>query len=378
MEQSEISQLRKVSWLELFFDLVFVVAVSASTAILYKDLSLSGVFYFIFLFLPIWWTWISFSYFTDQFEEDTLLQRIALFPVMFGVLILANSMPDAVDANIFSFVITYVALRVLLIILYSISWIQYSECRSLTSRYIVGFTIGAAIWLISLFVPRHLGFTYRSIALLIEIMTPVISYLTAKNVPAQVSHMDERFGLFTLIVLGETIVAVALGIKGIHWHLFESLNSISGFCCAIAMWKLYFTNSDEQVINKALRGDRWKLFWSFVYGYSHFLIFISIPAFGVAINEVIKNAANISSALWIILVGSPLTYLAGLTIIQYASCNMCGKTLIGRILAIFAICILAFFAPLTLLPFAILYLAVVLLALAIVESLFLNCNRSCG
>lgn len=371
MTQDETNnQTRKASWLELFFDLVFVVAVSASTAILHGDLSFHGVHHFIFLFLPIWWTWMGFSYFTDQFEEDTIFQRLMLFPVMFGVLILANNVPNTVNDNATNFVITYVTLQVLLITMYIVSWFQYPECNTLTKRYIIGFTIGAAIWLLSLFFPRSYHFAFWSTALFIEIATPVISYLTTKNIPAQVSHMDERFGLFTLIVLGDTIVSVALGIKGIHWSLWEVLNSIGGFCCAIAMWKLYFAYSDDRVIHRALRGGKWELFWSFIYGYSHFLIFASIPAFGVAINEYIKQEFA-SPALQLILFGSPLLYLIALTIIQYAACNTCNKTLSCRLIAILAISAFAFFAPATLLPFAILYVAAMLTILTIAESIIL-------
>ena len=106
---------RHATWLELFFDLVFVVAVAELGHFLHNNLSPWGLVVFTLLFVPVWWQWIDFSYFLDQFDVDDLLHKVSLFAVMFGVIALAITIPNAVGDNSVGFTLAIVALRALMI-----------------------------------------------------------------------------------------------------------------------------------------------------------------------------------------------------------------------------------------------------------------------
>ena len=100
-----------------------------------------------------------------------------------------------------------------------------------------------------------------------------------KNIPAQTSHMDERFGLFVIIVLGEMIFDVSQGLNPITWSLPKIIVIFFGFLVAIGFWWQYFSRLSDNIIHKALRGNKHYLFLSFIYGYSHVFIFMSMVSF---------------------------------------------------------------------------------------------------
>lgn len=359
---------RKATWLELFFDLVFVVAVSTLSHILANKLSFRTIEYFIFLFIPVWWIWMGFSYYADQFEKDDLIQRIALFLAMFGVIVLANTIPDVLDGHITHFVIAYVMLRLLLITLYLIAWKQHERFRKLIFRYVLGFSLAVFVWLSSIVFPFQYHIFLWGFALFIELTIPMLAYLTIKNVPAHVSHMDERFGLFTLIMLGDTIVAVAVGIEKVHWVMSGVINCVVGFFCAIAMWKLYFDDAEDKLIHRALRGSKIELFRSFLYGYSHFLVFAGVVSFGVGIVLAAREHTILLYYTRLILFLSPAIYIIGLTLIHFtAHKNSLVKLITVRSIAIGILIISAFFLQNILLHYAMVMIGIIFGLLMIAE-----------
>jgi low temperature requirement protein LtrA len=111
--------------------------------------------------------------------------------------------------------------------------------------------VGALIWLVSLLAPEPLRYGLWALALLVEMGTPVLGYSTVRSVPGHVSHMDERFGLFTLIVLGESIVVLTSGVVETSWRPVSALTAVSGFTVAACLWWLYFDHVDEEAIGQS-------------------------------------------------------------------------------------------------------------------------------
>ena len=153
----------------------------------------------------------------------------------------------------------------------------------------LAFQLPSFIWVASIAAPEPLRYWLWAIALLIEISNGPITYLTIRHVPTQESHMDERFGLFVIIVLGEAIIAVATGVNETNWQWQSALTGACGFLTAVSLWWMYFERSDESTINQALRGDKWALFRSYIYGYSHVFVFMGIVATGVGIQFAIES-----------------------------------------------------------------------------------------
>lgn len=274
---------RHASWLELFYDLVFVVTISTLADHLLLSHHWFGVLRYIFSFLLIWWLWIGLSYYADQFDIEDKVGHFSWFLAMFGIIVLNKFLPQAFAGEGQAFALTYFLMRCLLIGLYLRVYFKLHPRSVLLKKYITGFSIGALIWLISIFVPAEVSWIVWLFAMAVDVMTPVFAYFTTEQIAAQNSHMDERFGLFVIIVLGETIIEVAHSLLPMTWSWPKLAVVVIGFLIAISFWYQYFSDNDQKVIHKALRSDRKKLLLSFVYGYSHLFIFMSIVSFGVGL-----------------------------------------------------------------------------------------------
>ncbi|MEM6868030.1 MAG: low temperature requirement protein A [Cyanobacteria bacterium P01_C01_bin.121] len=312
---------RHATWLELFFDLVFVLTMAELANLLHGNPDWTGLVSFAALFVPVWWLWIDFSYYADQFDVNEGLYRLIFFGIMFGIVVLALTVPAALGEGSVNFAAVYAALRLVIIGLYMQAWRLVPRSRELTARYATSFSVAFVLWVISMGVPMPLRFWLWAIALFIEISNGPITYLTIKNVPQQQSHMDERFGLFVIIVLGEAIIAVASGVADTAWQWRNVLTALGGFMTAVSLWWMYFERSEESMINQALRGGKMALLRSYVYGYSHLFTFMGIVATGVGIQFAIEAASGdvFSWPMRTALCGGVAVFLSGTTILQWAS-----------------------------------------------------------
>lgn len=357
--KGELQTSRHATWLELFFDLVFVVAIAQLAHFLHDHLDWTGIASFAILFIPVWWLWIDFSYYADQFDVERGFYRLIILGIMFGMIVLGLTIPGALSSGSAQFASVYAALRFVIVGLYFQAWRLIPEARELTKRYTLSFAIALVLWIVSIALPPPIRFVLWGVALLIEISNGPITYATIRSVPTQVSHMDERFGLFMIIVLGEAIVSVASGVSGIQWQWQETLTAISGFVVATSLWWLYFECAEDSVINQALRSNRKRtLLRSFVYGYSHVFVFAGIVASGVGIQTAIEgaDARELPIEVRTVLCGGLSLYLIGLSAVQWAAPrSLPNQILSGRMLATFACLVLiklgSFLAPVALMGF---------------------------
>lgn len=335
---------RHATWLELFFDLVFVLSMAELAHLLHGHPTWSGLVNFVVLFIPVWWLWIDFSYYADQFDVDRGVYRLVFFGVMFGIVVMALTIPDAIGEGSANFAAAYTALRLVMILLYLQAWRLVPQSRVLTARYAASFSVAFFFWLVSIVVPPPLRYVLWAIALSIEISNGPITYLSIRTVPAQESHMDERFGLFVIIVLGEAIIAVASGVADTAWQWRNVLTATAGFITAVSLWWMYFERADETVINQALRGGRKALLLSYVYGYSHVFAFMGIVATGVGIQFAIEAASGevFSLPMRTALCGGVAIFLIGVTALQWASPHSLPKRVVGLRLSLmlFSLCLI--------------------------------------
>lgn len=345
---------RHATWLELFFDLVFVFAIAELAHLLHSDASWAGIVGFAALFIPVWWLWIDFSYYADQFDVNTGPYRLVMFGVMFGMVVMALTIHDALQDGSANFAAAYAALRLVIIGLYMQAWRFVPQSRELSTRYILSFSAAFCLWLLSIVTPTPVRFWLWAIALCIEISNGPITYLTIRNVPKQASHMDERFGLFVIIVLGEAIIAVATGVSETAWQWQNVLTATGGFVTAVSLWWMYFERADESTINQALRGGKGALLKSYIYGYSHVLAFMGIVATGVGIQFAIEAASGAVFAVEVrtVLCGGIAIFLMGVTALQWSSPRSLPKRVIlmRSLLALFSLTLIplgALLSPVT-------------------------------
>ncbi|WP_129115194.1 low temperature requirement protein A [Halegenticoccus tardaugens] len=313
---------RHATWLELFFDLVFVVAVAELGHLLGENLSLGGAVEFVALFVPVWWVWITHSYYGDIFDSGDAVYPLATLLVMFGVVVWATTFHGAFHGGSAAFAAAYLAIRTLNTALYAFAGRVASGTETLARRFALGYSVGLAFWVGSFFVPEPARYALWAVGLTIEILSSPIIYVTLPDVPAQESHMDERFGLFTIIVLGETIVGVARGSADVPLGPATGFTAVCGFVVAVCLWWLYFGYADASVINRALRSDARELALSFVYGYGHLIVFASLAAGGIGIERLLRAAAA-GAALpvdeRVVVSGAAAAFLLGLALIHWAA-----------------------------------------------------------
>jgi low temperature requirement protein LtrA len=284
---------RHASWLELFFDLVVVVAVANLGELLHHDPSPGGAATFVGLLVPVWWVWISYSYFADLFDDDSAPHRLAQLAGMLGMIVLAVTLTGGVDRDGHVFALAYAALFVLLTAMYA--WVGATEPRAaeLCRWYTEGSALGAALWLVSSVTPAPGRYVLWAVALVANAaISGPVAYARMRSQPAQVSHMPERFGLFTIVVLGETVLSVVAGIGSTDWRAASTVTAVAGFVIGAAIWWVYFGAFDEEAISRAIAGGRSTQVRSFVYGYGHLVIYAAIVAVGVGVEIAIEHAAE--------------------------------------------------------------------------------------
>src|SRR5712691_3208457 len=232
---------RHASWLELFFDLVFVVAITELSHELVVDHSTAGFLRFAALFIPVYVAWQGYMAYATRFDTDDLLFRVAYFAAMLAVAAMAVLIDDVAHGrNSAAFALAYVTLRSFMLALYWRAWRAVPEARTLIRLYGGGYSGGVAIWLASLAVDTPLRYVFWGVALTLELSLPPLSTHIHRRVPTSGSHLPERWALFTLIVLGESVVAVALRTSGTNWHVDSVAAGVLGFTAVAAIWWLYF------------------------------------------------------------------------------------------------------------------------------------------
>jgi low temperature requirement protein LtrA len=296
---------RHATWLELFYDLVFVVTVSQLSHYLFHDVSLSNFFGFLFLFIPVWWSWIGTTFFATRFYSDDLGHRLLLLLQMGGAGAMAVNISGAFNNTFSGFALSYAFMRLILVIEYVrvFRTIKSSESANpLVKRYIIGFSIAAIIWLISAFVPiTEIRFALWVIGLIIDFATPIsTSKLTSKFSP-HISHLPERMGLFTLIVLGESIVGIVNGMTEQIWDVYSVIEASLGLCISFSLWWLYFDSTGRLPIQILREKGRISLY--LIWLYTHFPLVVAITAVGVGIRRLVSSEQHSvlsTSDLWLI------------------------------------------------------------------------------
>ncbi|MBA4115512.1 MAG: low temperature requirement protein A, partial [Rubrobacter sp.] len=267
---------RTSTWLELFFDLCFVVAVAALARGLHDDPTVAGALRFAGLFVPVWWAWMNFTWYATAFDNDDVVYRTTLLGAMLCTLWLAVSIEGVYEGRSFSFVLAYVALKLLLVGLFLRARRDATSVRAFVTRYAAGNALGAAIWLSSLLAPAPDRYGLWAVALAVEILTSIFAVRSSSMRIFHPEHIAERYGLFTLIVLGESVLAVASGAAGTNWNPNAVLAGLFGFVAAACIWWLYFDYVESSALGL---GSRAAFFW----GYGHLFVYTSIAAFGVGI-----------------------------------------------------------------------------------------------
>lgn len=281
---------RHATWLELFFDLVFVVAVSQLAHALSDDITPKGFLGFVVLFLPTWWAWIGATFYANRFDVDDIGHRLLSAVQMLGIAAMAVNVHHGLEENAPGFALSYTAVRVILVFQYLRAARHVPPASGLARRYALGFGIAAACWCISAFVPAPLRFVLWGIGMLIDIGTPLSAMQFQSRLLPHFEHLPERFGLFIIIVLGEAIIAVVNGVAEQEWQFLSVMAAGFGFVIAFSLWWIYFENVGSSALRAA--GAQGQLATLQIWLYGHFPLVLGLAATGVAVEHIILQEPN--------------------------------------------------------------------------------------
>ncbi len=307
---------RHATWLELLFDLVFVVAISELALKLKVDISWGGGLGFAMLFVPVWWAWVGTTFYNTRFDTDDLIQRLLVFGQIAMVAALAVNIQHGLEASAVGFAISYVAVRFVLLLQYLRAYRDVPVARPLIIWYSVGFAISIALWLLSILLPVPIRFILWGVAMVVDFGGPLTFARTptAKTLPPNSSHIPERFGLFTLIVIGEGVAAVVRGMAARNLDTLSVVSGLLGLSVAFSLWWIYFDHIDGSALRAAgATGRQWL--------YTHLPLLAGLTATSVGVEEVARSdqAAALPDNLRWLLCGALALSLAAIALIQVTS-----------------------------------------------------------
>ncbi|MFC4001627.1 low temperature requirement protein A [Prauserella oleivorans] len=283
---------RAATPLELFFDLCFVVAVAKAAAELHHAIAeahlADGLVGYLSVFFAIWWAWMNFTWFASAYDTDDVPYRLLTLVQMAGVLVLAAGVPAAFEHFDFTLVVVgYVLMRVALIAQWLRAAAEHPEGRGTALRYAAGIAVVQVGWIARLWAPgMWAGITFV-VLVLAELAVPAWAEARGGQTHWHPRHIAERYSLFTIIVLGEVILASltavqsAVSASGVSVPLV--LVAAGGLVLVFALWWIYFTGAEAH-----LGSLRTALTW----GYGHFVVFAALAAVGAGLGVTVDAATH--------------------------------------------------------------------------------------
>ena len=279
---------RPTTWLEFFFDLVFVVAIDQVARRLQHEVSGHEALLYFALYAPVWWAWVGFVLYTDRFGTDDLSDRILTLLQVGAVLVIAAAASEATEDRAAAFAAAYGAFRLILAVRYAGAARAVREARRECARQSAGFALAAVIWIASAIVPSPWRFWMWAAGLALDVLTPFASPRMHRIVPPDAGHIEERFGTFINITLGEGFVALVEAMRDASWSraIFETaaLSLLIGF----AIWWGFFDALDQAPIKDVRTKRRTGPYKIWVF--SHLPLAAGVAALGMAVGNLAEHA----------------------------------------------------------------------------------------
>jgi low temperature requirement protein LtrA len=305
---------RRATWFELFFDLVFVAGVARLSGLLAADFSLSGFVRFAFLFLVLWWCWVAHTFYATRFDRDEPAQRLLGLATIASIVFVAFAAPLAFGAQGVVFGIAVAAFKALLGITYAVAAMQSAKGRPVARIYVAIQTVGAAIWGVSSLVDNEaLRIGLWIVGLAVDVASPFIVTRFTHALPPHPEHLPERFGLFTIILFGESVAALVHGVD--HLPTIGMLD-VATVCLAMMLPFLFWWGYFDTVRGVAerhvhSREDARRLQ---IWAYAHIPLFLGTAVIAVGGRLVVEHA-TFSLAQSLLFSGAAGIAMAALTLI---------------------------------------------------------------
>jgi low temperature requirement protein LtrA len=315
----------KVSFVELFFDLVFVFAVTQLSHSLIEHFSLAGAVQILLLMLAVWWVWIYTTWATNWLNPETLPVRCALMVLMLLGLILSASIPKAFESHGLAFAGAYVCMQVGRTLFFLWAVRGHPGMVRNFQRILVWLVASAVFWMAGALAHDSARLGLWALALAVEYASPWSGFrvpglgrsaTTDWDVAGR--HISERCGLFIIIALGESILVTGATFAGLAWTPPIVAAFMVSFIGSVAMWWLYFDASAESGTETIAHSRDPGRVARLTYTYVHLVLVAGIVLAAVADEFVLAHpTGHTEPKVAVAVLGGTALYVAGLTLFKW-------------------------------------------------------------
>ncbi|WP_210526774.1 low temperature requirement protein A [Rubellimicrobium arenae] len=365
----------RVSFAELFFDLVFVFAVTQLSQYLLNHLEAEGVFRGSVLFMATWWLWITTSWATNRLDPDRSLVRMLIFALMVVGLPFAISIPLAYEGLGLLFAVTYVAMQLGRSVF--MVWALKDEDdgqRATFERVSIWFVISGVLWITGGFLDGDLRSALWTVALMLDIGVPWMGFWVpghgrspASEWDIEGEHLAERCALFIIIGLGESLLVTGQRMATLEWDAVTMTAFAVALAGSLVMWWIYFDEGAKRGTEAIERSADPGRLARFAYTYVHLPIVAGIVLSAVGDKLLLAHPEDTPGlASTLVLLGGPAVFLAGNFLFKDATSHRWPVShLIGLIALAAALPVAGLFSTLGLAAYA----TAALVAVAVLERL---------
>jgi low temperature requirement protein LtrA len=276
---------RHATWLELFFDLIFVVAVGDACHILIEThdghIAPQQFLHFVLLFLPLWWIWAGHTIYANRFDTDSRPHRLSTLLIMFLLIVISAQISAGAQANYGLTVACYCAARLIIAVMYFVSKRKHHDRGGFATQLGAVFAFGAAISLSSILLEPPWSYVVFYAGIVFDMAALLLLNRRLHVVPAHTPHLVERLGLLTIIMLGESVISISAALADIAWNPSNVIAAVSGFVMVSAIWWIYYDSFH------LLEERKFKTGHSILY--SHFFLFVGLAILASVIRHAILN-----------------------------------------------------------------------------------------
>jgi low temperature requirement protein LtrA len=283
---------QRVTPLELFFDLVFVYAITQVTLLMSDDPTWHGVGRGLLVLAALWWAWTGYAWLTNTLEPEEGVVRAGMFAAMAALLVVALAVPDAFDADAVLFGVAYLIVRLLHLQLYAMAAKSDPDLLQAVLRMVAPAALAPAIILVAGFFDGRAQVALWVIALAIDYLGVVIGRGQGWRVSP--AHFAERHGLIVIIALGESIVAIGIGAAGVSLTPSIVAAAVLGIVVVATLWWAYFdvyAVSAQRQLSEASGAARARLARDY-YSYLHLPMIAGIVLFALGLKKTIEQVGD--------------------------------------------------------------------------------------
>jgi low temperature requirement protein LtrA len=309
---------RGASRLELFFDLAYVLVIDQLATGFADHLDLTGTLTFAGLIIVTWWSWVTITLYANRFDTNDVLYRLAKLAATGAVVGMAAAALGATGSEGTEFALCYLATRVLLLLLYVRAWRHVPEARHTIGIYIGGAIASALLWTASLPVDGTVRYVLWGAGILIEAAAPILATRLGDKTPLHLDHLPERFALFVILVLGESVRSIAVGVHEQHWVAASVVSAALAFVAVAAVWWIYFDLGGAAGKRELVEdGDDPETGVADAYIYGHLPLVVGLAIAAVGIEQFVAHPSGDlgDTARWALHGGTAL-YLAGVAMVM--------------------------------------------------------------